>query len=958
LHFGYVLLPDEEMVPVAVQKLNGCRFRGRDIRVEPYKATVMLETANMGTIHVTFKAQTSRISLITEATLRDYFETFGEIQQIVIRKHEMTEDGRQHGFAFVTYREHDINELVIEMVRKLLVGDILYDCAWSKQYLDSMRKDTNGHQTSTASSVADPVGFQASFKGSHPPTPIGVSRAGSLDFHDQGSVHTDAVFRNSFYGTGTPSSLSIDAYEGSFDNRWVVPTNSLDQSSVDTMGRRSETPGQGDIPGGIAFSKLAKSPSPGAISLAPSFDRQDYMYHQQQQAHPSASLTMRNISASSQQQASNIGGNNRVPVVNARPGGYAGMEHANARLSGMQKQFSAPQASLEQMQRRAMDSAPQAGGFPFSSWSADMMDDYSSSRRFAPGASFLSANVNANGTTSMAQGTVNSQKRIPDTGIVLSRNFTNGTLPVPHQQQIHNAFPPQHPQASHQVPAQVPQSSNRSSSGVGSNFGNGSGNSNISINVGHNGAGYNPSYHPANMSPQLVQTPNNFYQNLNNYSPAVSHTSGPSTAATATGYGQREIRAFSPHYGNSHLQPSPYSLTMEEMVQKPIVQQSSYAMNRSSTVIQQSSTISTPRVGVSLSHDELDDRRTFSLHPNTYNRKPQQVHPSFPQFSPMAPSSNLLTGVPRTQSESAIADSSVYCGTEHVVSGNPNNSNSQKRSWLPSPQAHQQVQYGNLPPRGTATQLSENMRQPSSSHTLHPAQQSHQQTQLGGGVIYTNRSYSGSEPVSINNSYQNSFDEYDTSHGVQSMPVNSNVFHNILENGANLGSYSMPNNQIPVGGYSITQQYPLPAAADSLQMSSLELTFLTGAGLDTPAGGAPPSISTPAGQTQRRMEELCEDLLASNSYPKDSDAGCNSANLHQLSTTSLFSLSDSSSPRLDGSQVPSLSSFSIDVSRKGTPNNRAHSSLLVDDIERDINYSYLSLPKPANVFSASKDADK
>lgn len=32
LHFGYVLLPDEEMVQIAVNKLNGCRFRGRDIR--------------------------------------------------------------------------------------------------------------------------------------------------------------------------------------------------------------------------------------------------------------------------------------------------------------------------------------------------------------------------------------------------------------------------------------------------------------------------------------------------------------------------------------------------------------------------------------------------------------------------------------------------------------------------------------------------------------------------------------------------------------------------------------------------------------------------------------------------------------------------------------------------------------------------------------------------------------
>eukprot|EP01033_Poteriospumella_lacustris_P017269 gene17269-12348_t len=118
------------MVPVAVQKLNGCRFRGRDIRVEPYKAVVMLETANMGAIHVTFKAQSARISLITEATLRDFFEHFGEIQQIVIRKHELTEDGRQHGFAFLTFVHHSTNEQAIELVRKHLVAEILYDCAW------------------------------------------------------------------------------------------------------------------------------------------------------------------------------------------------------------------------------------------------------------------------------------------------------------------------------------------------------------------------------------------------------------------------------------------------------------------------------------------------------------------------------------------------------------------------------------------------------------------------------------------------------------------------------------------------------------------------------------------------------------------------------------------------------------------------------------------------------------
>jgi hypothetical protein len=896
------------------------------------------------------------VSLITEATLRDYFETFGEIQQIVIRKHELTEDGRQHGFAFITYREHEINEQVIEMVRKLLVGDILYDCAWSKQYMDFMRKDTNGQQASNAS-----IATESMFKGSHASTPIGVSRAGSLDFYDQGSVSTDAMLRNSFYGTGTPSSLSIDAYEGSIDNRWVVPANSHDQSSVDTMGRRSETPGQGDIPGGIAFTKLSVSPSPGSISLAPSFDRQD---HGQHQSYPSASLTIRNTPASSQQQPSNMGGSNRVSAVNARQGvGHSGMEHANARLSGMKKQYSAPQSSLDQTQRRVMDFAPQAGGFPISSWSADMMDDYSSSRRLSvQGSPFLTADVNVNGANSMIQGTDNNQKKISDTGHLVSRNFTHSNLSVQHQQQVHNAFPPQHPHAAHQIPSQAAHSSNRPLPGMGNNFGNSSNmNNNVNINVGPNGAVQNQFFHLANMSPQ--QTPTHSYQNLNNYSPAISHTSGPSTAATSTGYGQHEIRAFSPHYGNSHVQSSPYSLAnrMEEMMQKPVAHLSPYLTSKSNTVMQQSSTNSTHHDSASLSHDELDDRRTFFLHSNTYN-KTQQAQATFPQFSPMTSSPDLLLGVPRTQSDSAIADSSVYYGNEYVLSGNPNNGILQKRSWLLSPSMHQQIQYGSLPPRANATQVSENMKQSLMNHKIHPAQQYNQHAQISAGAVPGIRSYSGSDPVSLNNSYQNSLDEYDNSHGVPA-PLNLTAFSNKLDNGANLGPYSLQNHQMP-GGYSAAQtSYPLTAAADSLQMTNLELAFLT-ASLDTPAGGAPSAVSsastmnTPAGQAQRRMEEFYDDLLASNSFPKDSESGCNSANPHQLSTTPLFSLSESSSPRLEGSQTPSFSSFSIDRSRKGIPNIHGHSSLLVDDGDRDSNYSYLSRSKPAIMFPTSKDAGK
>lgn len=44
-------------MPCGHEMINFMRFS-----VEPYKAVVMLETANMGAIHVTFKAQSARVS--------------------------------------------------------------------------------------------------------------------------------------------------------------------------------------------------------------------------------------------------------------------------------------------------------------------------------------------------------------------------------------------------------------------------------------------------------------------------------------------------------------------------------------------------------------------------------------------------------------------------------------------------------------------------------------------------------------------------------------------------------------------------------------------------------------------------------------------------------------------------------------------------------------------------------
>eukprot|EP01033_Poteriospumella_lacustris_P011172 gene11172-7947_t len=85
LHFGYILLSSEDLVPSAVEKLNGKRFVGRDIKAQPFRSNVALETANTGVIHVGFRGLKAEIPLITEEVLRSYLESFGELDQIVIR---------------------------------------------------------------------------------------------------------------------------------------------------------------------------------------------------------------------------------------------------------------------------------------------------------------------------------------------------------------------------------------------------------------------------------------------------------------------------------------------------------------------------------------------------------------------------------------------------------------------------------------------------------------------------------------------------------------------------------------------------------------------------------------------------------------------------------------------------------------------------------------------------------
>lgn len=131
LQIGYVLFQSEEAVRVALDTMNGRRFIGRDIRVLPYDPKAPSEPSTTGLVHVSFKTLTAQHPLVTEATIRRAFEIYGELEHVAIRTHKYTDTALQGGYGFVTFRRPDLNRYVIEQVRQIEVGGVLYDCSWS-----------------------------------------------------------------------------------------------------------------------------------------------------------------------------------------------------------------------------------------------------------------------------------------------------------------------------------------------------------------------------------------------------------------------------------------------------------------------------------------------------------------------------------------------------------------------------------------------------------------------------------------------------------------------------------------------------------------------------------------------------------------------------------------------------------------------------------------------------------
>lgn len=132
LQYGCVMFYDEEDVDKVIDKLNGFRYHGRDIRIIKYNKDAMMESSSTGAVLVSFKGTTQDLELITEATIRAAFEKFGEISHVSIRSHLYNSYGIQGGFGFLGFVDSSVNNRVVAEINQTVLGGVQYDCNWSK----------------------------------------------------------------------------------------------------------------------------------------------------------------------------------------------------------------------------------------------------------------------------------------------------------------------------------------------------------------------------------------------------------------------------------------------------------------------------------------------------------------------------------------------------------------------------------------------------------------------------------------------------------------------------------------------------------------------------------------------------------------------------------------------------------------------------------------------------------
>lgn len=205
LHYGYVMFPDEVTAQTALQKVQGMRFWGRDLRLQPFDPLTPSQTSISGVIHVFFRAQTNQMPLITEETLRNFLETFGEIEHIVIRSHEFDKhDHRQNGFGFVTFKNPEINQLVSNTVRARQFNQVTYDCSWSKRYDPQQminKLNSNVTKGNTFVSMGSPLSSGYTTLSSSPTSSTIVNNNNVQNFNNMNKPCTNSIPTNTVPNT-------------------------------------------------------------------------------------------------------------------------------------------------------------------------------------------------------------------------------------------------------------------------------------------------------------------------------------------------------------------------------------------------------------------------------------------------------------------------------------------------------------------------------------------------------------------------------------------------------------------------------------------------------------------------------------------------------------------------------------------------------------------------------------
>lgn len=167
MYYGYVELCDPTEIELAMSTLNGKLFMGRCLSVQRYmpyqdhhhhhysnenispnegqpdelggeRYSDHFPDSEFGDrayqLHVSFKAQTLGKRKLNEENLRNLFQTYGNILDVIIKKHVYDAERKLGGYAFIQFeRDESAHEAICAMHNRI-VDNIHYNCRRSKKH--------------------------------------------------------------------------------------------------------------------------------------------------------------------------------------------------------------------------------------------------------------------------------------------------------------------------------------------------------------------------------------------------------------------------------------------------------------------------------------------------------------------------------------------------------------------------------------------------------------------------------------------------------------------------------------------------------------------------------------------------------------------------------------------------------------------------------------------------------